>query len=369
MQEKLGLYEEILQQDPGARIFYPLARMYHETGRSADALSVLRQGLTNHPEHLGAMLLQIEILDNMGDEQELSTARGLIRTLTMTPAFWTCWSRLAREEGQDDLALALQFIARTAKGEPLTWTGILASGLESLGYSDVKGESGSAPNTGGSAPTDQDTGEEPGSSFRSGVEAVSLSTDLSAALQTAAEAFHSAPLQSDDTPLTDALTEEQDIGLEMVDEPEDDPASYDFEILDSEEKSESEVENPWDSPELLAESDEPENMDGDASGQNEASLAVELPEDVTPVWPAPEEHVERFEECRFLSNFQRSASNFQNLLPCRSRRRTAAPGLEPWPTFLRTRGSTNGPWSSIPNSGERPPPGKSDEASMHSARP
>jgi hypothetical protein len=296
MQEKLGLYEEILQQDPGARIFYPLARMYHETGRSADALSVIRQGLTNHPEHLGAMLLQIEILDGMGDEQELSTARRLIKTLTMTPAFWMCWSRLAKEEGQDDLALALQFIARSAKGEPLTWTGILASGLESLGYSDVNVEPWSAPNTGGSAPPDQDTGEEPGSSFRSGVEAASLSTDLSEALQTAAEAFRSTPLQADDTPLTDALTREQDMGEEMVDAPDDEPASFDFEFLDSDEKSESEVENPWDSPELLAENDRPESMVDDASGQGEASVMVELPEEVTHARSIPEEHVERPEE-------------------------------------------------------------------------
>jgi tetratricopeptide (TPR) repeat protein len=152
MQEKIGLYEEILQQDQNARIFYPLARMYHEIGRSSDALSVLERGLARHPEHLAAMLLQVEILEGMDSDQEQSVAAGLIGHLAEAPALWRLWSRRSREQGQEDLAVALQFIARYAAGESLSWSGILSRGLEATGRMERHEDPDAAPETGGSMP-------------------------------------------------------------------------------------------------------------------------------------------------------------------------------------------------------------------------
>jgi tetratricopeptide (TPR) repeat protein len=294
MQEKITLYEEILQQDPGARIFYPLARMYHEIGRSGEALSVLERGLANHPEHLGALLLRIEILDGMGSEKGLSAALGLITILSRTPVLWKLWSEHAGMKGQEDLAVALQFIARSVRGEPLTWSGILAGGLRNMGLLDPKDVPGAPTGTEGAPPSGKGSENDSGASLDFDEKAAPMTPVFEEALTTASETFRATSEQPE--LLSETFAPEQGMGELMIDADGDEPVVFDFEIMDTEEKSAPETDAPWDIPEPATPDPEPVDCVTAAAEQEVVTTITETAEEILPAETSPEERVERAED-------------------------------------------------------------------------
>jgi tetratricopeptide (TPR) repeat protein len=240
MQEKIALYEEILQQDPGARIFYPLARMYYEAGRLDDALAVLDRGLASHHEHLGAMLLRLEILEEKESAQAEPAARVIAKALTRTPALWRLWSRQAADDGLQDLALALRFVASAAGGDEMTWAGILAAGMDSLQRKAPEKGPDSAPDTGETSSTGGQ-GEQSGGERLFGT--IEPSTPLFHDLQDASESF---AVSTIDVP--EVLFEEDVLGDEPAGVQDEHPDVVGYEIVDNE-LSETHEEETWIIPE------------------------------------------------------------------------------------------------------------------------
>lgn len=139
MQNKIEWYREVLELEPSSRVFFPLARMLAEGGNHADALNVLRQGLSRHPEHFEATLLLMETLRALGREEELHReVRSLADKMAAYPSFWDAWAMaLAQDGDMRDSALALSFLAARFQGEELTWSDVIEQGLKTLAGSEA----------------------------------------------------------------------------------------------------------------------------------------------------------------------------------------------------------------------------------------
>ena len=66
-QEKAAWYREVLDLEPGSKVFLPYARLLLELDRADEAVSVLRDGLGRHPEFMEARLLLIDVLHKRGE--------------------------------------------------------------------------------------------------------------------------------------------------------------------------------------------------------------------------------------------------------------------------------------------------------------
>lgn len=129
--EKALWYQEVLALDPASRIFFPYARLLAETGRRAEAVEVLRSGLTRHPEFLDARLLLIDLLHASGQDAAAGLeASGIIESLSQCSALWEIWSRLPGVRA-DQAAMLLFFGATFRRGGP-GLADVFAAGLKAL---------------------------------------------------------------------------------------------------------------------------------------------------------------------------------------------------------------------------------------------
>ncbi len=129
--EKALWYQEVLALDPASRIFFPYARLLAETGRRAEAVEVLRSGLTRHPEFLDARLLLIDLLHESGQDAAAGLeASGIIESLSQCSALWEIWSRLPGVRA-DQAAMLLFFGATFRRGGP-GLDDVFAAGLKAL---------------------------------------------------------------------------------------------------------------------------------------------------------------------------------------------------------------------------------------------
>ena len=129
--EKELWYQEVLSLDPSSRIFFPYARLLAENGRRAEAVEVLRSGLTRHPEFLDARLLLIDLLHESGLETAAGLeASGIIESLSQCGALWEIWSRLPGVRA-DQAAMLLFFGATFRKGGP-GLAEVFAAGMKAL---------------------------------------------------------------------------------------------------------------------------------------------------------------------------------------------------------------------------------------------
>lgn len=133
MIDKITLYREVLEIEPGSRVFFPLAKLLVEKA-PAEAITVLKKGLTRHPDHIEARIFLIELLAaNEGDadlDSELDIVTSILRNY---PAFWKIWSaHLAQQSDLHDAALAINFFGAGLSGKSITWTEIIAKGLNAL---------------------------------------------------------------------------------------------------------------------------------------------------------------------------------------------------------------------------------------------
>ncbi|WP_028575240.1 tetratricopeptide repeat protein [Desulfonatronovibrio hydrogenovorans] len=132
-EDKIAFYRQVLELEPGSKLFFPLARLYHDNNDLENARRVLESGLERHPEHFEARLLLATILKRKGkEEQAWDICRDIFDLLKENKDFWQCVSRSLSRNGQKDLALAADFFVFAGSGKPLAWVDVLQSGMDQL---------------------------------------------------------------------------------------------------------------------------------------------------------------------------------------------------------------------------------------------
>ncbi|MFN2266983.1 MAG: tetratricopeptide repeat protein [Desulfonatronovibrio sp.] len=137
-QDKIRFYQEVLELEPGSRLFFPLAKLYYENNDILNARQTLKNGLEKHPEHFEARLLLASILIKEGNnDQAAKIYQDIFSILIDNNDFWETLSNNLASQGNNDLSLAAAFFARAALDNSLSWTDILKAGLDNLkGTSD-----------------------------------------------------------------------------------------------------------------------------------------------------------------------------------------------------------------------------------------
>ncbi|RQD59346.1 MAG: hypothetical protein D5R98_07510 [Desulfonatronovibrio sp. MSAO_Bac4] len=132
-QDKIRFYQEVLELEPGSRLFFPLAKLYYENNDIINASQTLRNGLEKHPEHFEARLLLASILIKEGEEEQAAKIyQDIFSILVDNSDFWENLSNNLDSQGNNDLSLAASFFARAASDKSLSWTDILKTGLDNL---------------------------------------------------------------------------------------------------------------------------------------------------------------------------------------------------------------------------------------------
>ena len=134
MKQKIEWYKEVLELEPGSKVFFPLARMQAEDGQPDAALSTLRHGLARNPEHLEARLLLIDILSGRKEYDGIwPEVDAVAQMLGGYPGFWAAWTeRMSKNPQSRDAALALSFLSQSLKGHPISWSDVIEHGLNQL---------------------------------------------------------------------------------------------------------------------------------------------------------------------------------------------------------------------------------------------
>ncbi|MBG0789236.1 MAG: tetratricopeptide repeat protein [Desulfovibrionaceae bacterium] len=132
MSEKIEWYQEVLSLEPGSRVFFPLAKLFVENGQPEDAVKTLRQGLDRHPDYLEARMLLVELLTELGREDEVyEQLARVINPLRDYPAFWRGWARSLPPERRD-LAVFLMLVSSNLTGDDINWTDVVFEGIGTL---------------------------------------------------------------------------------------------------------------------------------------------------------------------------------------------------------------------------------------------
>ncbi|MDR2695800.1 MAG: hypothetical protein LBC79_05415 [Deltaproteobacteria bacterium] len=134
MKAKIDWYKEVLELEPGSKVFFPLARLLAENGQLQDSLSTLRLGLERHPEFMEARLYLIELLyKNELIVQCKPQIDQLTRLFSKYPGFWAAWGACAAgTEKKRDLSLTLRFLAVLFQHPGVDLGEVLEKGLYSL---------------------------------------------------------------------------------------------------------------------------------------------------------------------------------------------------------------------------------------------
>lgn len=132
--EKLNWYREVLELEPGSKVFLPFARLLVEQGYSCEAVDVLRQGLDAHPEFIEARLLLIDVLHREGRPAECGAEVARLAVLFKEyPGFWEAWSELCAADGsQADLSASLGLLGALLRNSRVTLAEVLSAGLRAM---------------------------------------------------------------------------------------------------------------------------------------------------------------------------------------------------------------------------------------------
>ena len=147
MNQKIEWYREVLELEPGSRVFFPLAKLLVAEGDAVQAIKTLQLGISRHPDHIEARLLLVEILAAIEREKELHAELASLGELFRSyPEFWKIWSRhLAATPAMQDAALALSFFSAALDGRQITWASVIAHGLRALLGEMAAGETPPVP--------------------------------------------------------------------------------------------------------------------------------------------------------------------------------------------------------------------------------
>jgi tetratricopeptide (TPR) repeat protein len=140
MKAKIDWYKEVLELEPGSKVFFPLARLLAENGQLQDALSTLRLGLERHTEFMEARLYLIELLykNEQVAQCELQITQ-LTHLFSKYPGFWEAWGTCtAGTEKKRDLSLALRFLAVLFQHPDVDLGKVLEKGFSSLAAKPLK---------------------------------------------------------------------------------------------------------------------------------------------------------------------------------------------------------------------------------------
>ncbi len=147
MQEKINCYQEILSLEPASKLFFPLAKLYLQIDNKNKAKEILQFGLKNHPDHLEANLLLLEILWEKGEKSEATEILTRITSsLKKYLGFWLAWAEKSKDEENLDLATSLHFIAFNLSGNISNLSQMLFQGSQALLNKEFKGKIRSGDN-------------------------------------------------------------------------------------------------------------------------------------------------------------------------------------------------------------------------------
>lgn len=134
MNEKIKWYKEVLSLEPGSRIFFPLAKLQAAEKETDEAILTLRQGLAQHPDHVEARLMLVELMSNQQSAGSVTReVDDLGSILSSYPGFWQAWSeQLAKSPAMQDASVAMRFFSETMQGRKLDWTAVIEAGLKAL---------------------------------------------------------------------------------------------------------------------------------------------------------------------------------------------------------------------------------------------
>ncbi len=132
MMTKINWFKEVLELEPGSKVFFPLARLYFDDGAHGEALATLRHGLERNPDHLEARFMLVEILMRLGREEEAADeVRTITGMLSRYPSFFRVWAKNAALASKDS-AMALTFLAASFQGSPISWSQVIERGLDAF---------------------------------------------------------------------------------------------------------------------------------------------------------------------------------------------------------------------------------------------
>lgn len=148
MKEKIEWYQEVLELEPGSKVFFPLARLLADSGQLDKAAQTLRHGLDRHPEFIEARLYLIDLLFRHGRLEQCEEQVGQLAPLfSRYEGFWQAWGSSVAATGKEgDAGLALKFLAAAFQQRSLSLADVLSRGLES-----VLTQEGTAPHASESA--------------------------------------------------------------------------------------------------------------------------------------------------------------------------------------------------------------------------
>ena len=131
MKEKIDWYQEVLELEPGSKVFFPLARLLAESGQTERSVQTLRQGLDRHPEFIEARLYLIDLLHRTGMTEQCEEQISLLSPLfARYKGFWQAWGSSVAASGKaGDTGLALSFLAAAFQQGSLTLAEVLQQGL------------------------------------------------------------------------------------------------------------------------------------------------------------------------------------------------------------------------------------------------
>ena len=130
MNDTLQLLNELLEHDPGSKIFFPLAKVYRKQGDADRAIEIVRKGLGFHPDYLEARLLLIELLHDTGDGAEAEKIATEIQTkFTEYIRFWTFLRLTYAKTGRTDLQLAAFLFEQDAKKQSVDFASFVQGGV------------------------------------------------------------------------------------------------------------------------------------------------------------------------------------------------------------------------------------------------
>lgn len=134
MTEKIEWYKEVLELEPNSKVFFPLARLLSEAGRTDEAVEVLEQGLARHEEFLEARLFLIELLHTANRLEACEKQVGRLTKMFSTYAgFWQAWAACINAAGDaPDTAAVLRFLALNFSKGPVPLHEVINQGLASL---------------------------------------------------------------------------------------------------------------------------------------------------------------------------------------------------------------------------------------------
>ncbi len=134
MTEKIEWYKEVLELEPNSKVFFPLARLLVEEGRTEEATGILELGLARHDEFLEARLFLIELLYKTGQQNACEAqVKKLSRMFSAYSGFWQAWaSTLAAENQGADTATVMRFLALNFAKGPVSLSDVLEQGVNSL---------------------------------------------------------------------------------------------------------------------------------------------------------------------------------------------------------------------------------------------